>query len=397
MIQQFAKRLMVRLSSDPQTHILLNAGAKGVQKAGFGLAMVWDRLSVPLRWRLAAAMGSNPRDIPQPEGYPGIDLGVDDPIAAIMTVPQFHSFADFFDNADPASPSLVSAYTQALLYALVRNLRPEHVVEIGTYRLSTSKAICRALHANGRGMLHTVDPNGSEAIVALIRRWPPELRERLCYYPMSSMEFFTIALYNGWMSELVFVDGNHDYEYALFDIHSAARIVQPGGFIAIDNISQGGPLYAARNFIENTSGWRECGRSLASLPQGKVFDLKRSTIDNTDLCMIRAPSRYIIGPRPETTGARETHKSKIDGIELTIARPASGTLQTQYVVRVVKPQSSETTTETSVELRDAVGPIRVALPWIFTPDDVERIRSVELWLGWSGDKELELSERPVFY
>ena len=244
-------------------------------------------------------------------------------------------------------------------------------------------------------MLHTVDPNGSEAIVALIRRWPPELRERLCYYPMSSMEFFTIAATTaGWASwySSTAIPG---YEYALFDITAQRRWL--GGFIAIDNISQGGPLYAARNFIENTSGWRECGRSLASLPQGKVFDLKRSTIDNTDLCMIRAPSRYIIGPRPETTGARETHKSKIDGIELTIARPASGTLQTQYVVRVVKPQSSETTTETSVELRDAVGPIRVALPWIFTPDDVERIRSVELWLGWSGDKELELSERPVFY
>jgi len=25
------------------------------------------------------------------------------------------------------------------------------------------------------------------------------------------------------------------------------------------------------------------------------------------------------------------------------------------------------------------------------------MRSAELWLGWSGDNELELSHRPVFY
>ena len=397
MIDRLARGALRRLAPDAQTHVLLNAAAKGVQKAGFGLATGWDRWTEPLTRRMAAALGRNPREIAQPDDYPRLDLGVGDPIAAIMADPRFRTFADFFNNADPTEPALVSAYTQALLYALVRNLRPEHVVEIGTYRLSTSRAICRALHANGRGMLHTVDPNGSKAIVALIRRWPPELRERLCYYPMSSMEFFTIALFHGWTSELVFVDGNHDYEYALFDIHSAARIVRPGGFVAVDNISQGGPLYAARNFIENTPGWRECGHSLASSPQGKAFDIERSTIDNTDLCMIRAPSRYVVGPRLETSGMQWVDRGRIDGIELTIAQPASGTLHAQYVVRAVKPQSSETTTETSMELHDAVGPTRVALPWIFTPDDMGLMRSVELWLGWSGDKELELSERPVFY
>lgn len=48
-------------------------------------------------------------------------------------------------------------------------------------------------------------------------------------------------------------------------------------------------------------------------------------------------------------------------------------------------------------MRDAVGPTRVALPWTFEPDEIPLQRSVEPWLGWSGDKELELSDRRVFY
>jgi predicted O-methyltransferase YrrM len=397
MIRQLTERLQRRLGFDVQTRLLLKMAATGARNDRFGLLAAWDRWTAPVAWRWAAARGRNPLDVPQPGCCPSADLSGGDPIAAIMASPDFPAFADFFDVASADEPGLVSAYTQALLYVLVRNLQPDNVVEIGTYRLSTSKVICRALHANGRGMLHTVDPNDGDAIVALIRRWPIKLRERLCFYPMSSMEFFAQAVQRQLVSSLVFVDGNHDYEYALFDIQSAARIVSPGGFIAVDNISQGSPLYAARDFIRERSGCAECGHALGSSPLNRAFDPDRSTIANTDLCVIRAPSRYIVGPRLETSGAQWVNSAKIEGTELSIARPASGTLHAQYVVRIIKPQTTETTAETSIELDDAIGPTRVALPWIFTPDDMTRRRSVELWLGWSGDKELELNEAPVFY
>ncbi|MFZ2004050.1 MAG: class I SAM-dependent methyltransferase [Stellaceae bacterium] len=371
--------------------------AAGAQNGRFGLATARDRWAAPFAWRWATARGLDPSDIAQPAGCPSADLAADDPIAAIMASPDFPEFSAFFNVPSAEEPALVSAYTQGLLYALVRHLRPEHVVEIGSYRLSTSRVICRALHANGRGMLHTVDPNNCDGIVALLRRWPQPLRDRLCYYPVSSMEFFAFAPKLALQSELVFVDGNHDYEYALFDILSAERLVTPGGFIAIDNISQGGPLYAARNFMRERPGWRECGSSLETSPLGKAFDRDRSTILGTDLCVLRAPTRYFVGPRLETSGAQWIDKEKIGGLELSIASRASGTLHAQYVVRVVKPQSSETTTEASVEFRDAVGPTRVELPWRFAADEMPLMRWVELWLGWVGEKDLELSGRPIFY
>ena len=269
----------------------------------------------------------------------------------------------------------MSADTQALLYALVRNQRPEHVIEIGTYRASTSKAICRALHANGHGFMHTVDPANIGSILPLIRRWPAGLRDRLCYYPVSSMDFFNLAVFQGLTSDLIFVDGNHDYEYALFDILSAARLVRPGGFIAIDNINQGGPFFAARDFIDAHPSWRECGHCLEDTPVGIAFDRGRSTIAGTDLCVIRAPAGYVVGPRLETNGPQRVAPTEIGGMVLTIARPASGTLHAQYVVRVREPLMSEATAETSVELRDAVGPTRVTLPWRFAPGEGVSARS----------------------
>lgn len=395
MMRRLAKRLIQGLAPDPQTFVLLNGGAKGVQQAGFGLLTGWDRwtASIARRWR--AREGG--RDIAQPRACPFIDLAVEDPIAAVLVAPEFPVLADFFEAPNPAAPALVSARTQALLYALVRNLRPEHVMEIGTYRASTSQAICRALHANGHGLLHTVDPLDSGAIIAVIRRWPAALRERLCFYPTSSMDFFARANFYGWTSELIFVDGNHDYEYALYDTLSAARVVRPGGFIAIDNISQGGVVEAARDFVRDRPSWRECGHALDAAPLGMAFDLGRSTIEGTDLCVIRAPAHQIVGRRLATWGQQVVTQPRVAGIELTVASPATGTLYAQYVVRVREPRMSEVTTETSIALSDATGPTRVALPWVFAPQDVPLGRTIELWLSWTGECELALTAPPSFY
>jgi hypothetical protein len=105
-----------------------------------------------------------------------------------------------------------------LLYSVVRNLRPADVVEIGVYKASTTEAIARALHASGGGTIHAVDPFRREYIAAIFKQWPPELLERLKFHPISSVEFF--AMIENWRihPSLVFVDGNHEYEFAYFDI-----------------------------------------------------------------------------------------------------------------------------------------------------------------------------------
>ena len=113
--------------------------------------------------------------------------------------------------------------------------------------------------------------------------------------------------------------------------------------------------------------------------------------------MIRAPAGYVIGPRPETTGQQRVYEPQIQGIELAIARPATGTLRAQYVIRVREPVMSEDATETTATLDGASGPARIPFRWGFATEQLPLERTVELWLSWSGAGELELSRPPTLF
>lgn len=391
MIKALTRRLLEGISPDRQTLLLLRAGGRGVVTGCDGMLAAWRGWTTPLTRQRTAA------DIDQPSAFPRIDLDADDPVAAIVGAPEFAAASEFFAKIEQVERALVSANTQAILYTLVRNLRPEHVFEIGTYRASTSKALCRALEANRYGSMHTVDPLNSGTILRLIGRWPPALRERICYYPSSSMDFFNLAVFRGLSSHLIFVDGNHDYEYALFDIQSAARVLRPGGFIVIDNVSQAGPFYAAQDFIRAHPAWRECGHCLEVEPAATAFDRARSTVPGTDMCVLRAPKGHVVERRLTTTGQQPVGAAEIQGIELDIAGPASGMLNAQFVVRVLEPRMSEEATENCVELREAKGPTRVPLPWSFAADEIGLARTIELWLAWSGPSPLMLAAPPRLY
>src|SRR5689334_22513664 len=80
-------------------------------------------------------------DIP----YPQVNLAdISDPIPAIVQASQFIETARFFTQAPSSARSLISSTAQALLYSVVRNLRPDHAVEIGTYQGGTAEALSRA-------------------------------------------------------------------------------------------------------------------------------------------------------------------------------------------------------------------------------------------------------------
>jgi len=53
---------------------------------------------------------------------------------------------------------LLPSAAQALLYTIIRNQRPEHVVEIGTYKGGTSETLGRALMWSGDNPLKLLAP-----------------------------------------------------------------------------------------------------------------------------------------------------------------------------------------------------------------------------------------------
>src|SRR6266478_6344751 len=103
-----------------------------------------------------------------------IDLSAHDPIPAILASPEFRQTVQVFSDNPSIKGALVSPDSQALLYSLIRLLRPSVAVEIGTYLASTTEAMARAIAANSFGKLHTVDPYGAEKAPPIIARWPKE-------------------------------------------------------------------------------------------------------------------------------------------------------------------------------------------------------------------------------
>lgn len=329
--------------------------------------------------------------------YPEINLDeVANPVVDIFDAPVFAQTGRFFLENPAFGRSLVSPISQALIYAILRNQRPEHVFEIGTYRGGTAEAMSRALHANGVGTLHTVGPFDSEHFLRVFDCWPEELRRRVRYYPIASMDFYMRMDQEKVRPGLVFVDGNHDYEFALFDIQCAARSITPGGFVIVDNVSQAGPYYAAVDFLRNNPGWVDYSFRSGGGDPTKAFDPNRTGIPQTDFTVLRAPTFYIVGSRPRTFGEVAIADARVNGIELSLSTPRRGMLHVQCVLRGFSwaRGNVEVTAQTSVNMDGTSMKFEAMFePPIIIDGGFDAYRA-EPWLTWVGDGNLSLDAEP---
>jgi predicted O-methyltransferase YrrM len=331
--------------------------------------------------------------------FPVLDLAAcDDPVAAIMESPEFDPATAFFNDNPVAERSLIPPQAQAILYGLVRNLRPDHVFEIGSYKAGTTEALCRALYANGKGLAHTVDPFRSDYVAAVLKCWPPELFRHVRLHAMDSMAFYKDMERQNVHPGIVFVDGNHDYEYAAFDIACGARAVTPGGYIFVDNVAQPGPFFAARDFLLANPDWRELGTAATDYDRGKAFDRYRRTILNTDFMVLRAPVRHAVGERPFNAGRVRTGAGKVTGVRLKfVPPPVPGSLDVQVVLRGFGAEAGETTGEATVQLEPGTGELAVTLAPPAALDGQFAYFTVEPWLIWHGGEPLQLLADPQPY
>jgi hypothetical protein len=238
--------------------------------------------------------------------------------------------------------------------------------------------------------LHTVDPFGKSRVPSILASWPAHLRNIVSFYSVNSMEYFGGITETGKRSELIFVDGNHDYEFASFDIESAARVATPKGFIFVDNTSQAGPFLAAQDFVKRNPGWVECGGNSINHPIIDAPFERRSPIYATDFCVLRGPAVTAITSRvharPIALGApvAEGYPSSSHG-------GPPGNLHVQCVVRTFGDSTAlgEYQIGRSVEIQHA-GEITIELA--FERDekaDTEVVHTlIEPWFVWVGKNPL---------
>jgi len=245
--------------------------------------------------------------------------------------------------ADYPAQSFTFRDSRAMLFSLVRLLRPKIVVEIGTLFAGTAELLARALWENGdRGLLYTTDPYGGERCPGIIASWPMPISAITHYYPKNSMEFFVWLAAHDVVPDFVLVDGSHDYECALFDLMMASRHCARGGVVLMDNAEQSGPWRATREFLEANPGWREIGGAIARATPSQPFDAHRASLPDTHFLILKAPDHFDIAAGPHSWGEKRIWKSMVKGLHLDLpAQVTRGTLHYHATLRALANGNTE--------------------------------------------------------
>ena len=363
------------------------------------------RASAPAPAPVAADEAATPIQSPAPAvpeddiPFPKVDLDrLSNPIPAILAAPEFGQADRYFVSSPSTKRSLVSARSHAVIHSLLRNQRPAHAVEIGTYRGGTTETMVRAVHANGAGTVHTVGPFDAATFKPVFEQWPREFQQAVRFYPVDSMAFYMDVERQKIRLDFVFVDGNHDYEFALFDILCAARRLTPGGFIVIDNVAQVGPFFAARDFKASHPDWIDCRGSPSERDRTKAFDRGRTFVIGTDFIILRAPTNHRLNDdRPRTFGEVAWNKPEVRGLALALdGRQGPGTLHVQCILRGFGNgrHPVEVIAAASKSIEPGTRTMEISLPEPATVEPGRERYSIESWLVWIGQGPLCLTAIP---
>jgi predicted O-methyltransferase YrrM len=301
--------------------------------------------------------------------------------------------------------SLQSDEARAFLHHLIVMRRPERALELGTYEAGTAEVMARALWETAHGHLETIDPFGGERCPPIIAAFPPQLRERITFRPVNSGFHFDRAMGNGVLYDLVLIDGNHELEFALFDLMCAARLIRPGGLIVLDNVDQPGPRFATKLFLENHPEWRDIADVVLRTDPAKPLAAPQPSFPDTKFYLLEAPSYYPLRNIPHSFGSIETDHAKVDGIELELAAPARGVLHVQVYVRTfsaVQPEELECLQSVTLNLSQLPEDPHIRLPLdtplhSTMPGGKDVIRRVEILLAFTGEQILALRSPPLPY
>jgi hypothetical protein len=104
---------------------------------------------------------------------------------------------------------------------------------------------------------------------------------------------------------LAFIDGDHSYEGAHFDLHRTSRRIAPGGVIVLDNSELSGVAYATADFLERYPDWRLAGHARGGLVGLREVSHRPKGRGPFAMLALLAPSDLRLGAAPMTGAIRE--------------------------------------------------------------------------------------------
>ncbi len=320
-------------------------------------------------------------------------------LASLQSTPLYAEALSYFGTYPPRS--LMSDDSRAVLYTLIRTRRPTYIAEVGTFYAGTTEVMARACWENNWGIIYTTDPFGADRCPRIIKRWPKDMQKYASFHALGSHDFFLYLDQREISLDFILIDGNHDYEFALFDLQMAARRMRPSGIVVMDNAEQSGPFRATRDFLRLTPSWRELGNTIASHDPSAPFDATRASLPGTSFIILQAPTFIPVSEGPHSWGQIATHASRVTGLKFEVADQAAGTLHYHVVFRAFFKDDSP-----PVEAK-AIGSVRIEghppgpLAHSFEealqlPPDARYTIEIDVsWQADSGSPALALTSRPA--
>ena len=260
-----------------------------------------------------------------------------DPIGRLIDLPDapgYRQTVEFFTGYPERS--LLSEGSRAFLYQAIKALQARFVLEIGTYYAGTTEVLARAVHANGPGSGHvmTIDPYGAERVPQIIEGWPQSLRDITTYAPIDSMGIFIRLERLRPSIDLAFIDGDHEYGFALYDLTMAAKWLRPGGILVLDDASESSVYTAARDFLTINPGWRALGGVFDGFDSSNPFpSMHLPSIRNTGFTVLAAPSHVEIRGKAVSFSFGPIQEPGVVGFTIDRLDGASGTLHANVILR----------------------------------------------------------------
>jgi predicted O-methyltransferase YrrM len=149
----------------------------------------------------------------------------------------------------------------AIHYALVTNTRPVRALVIGSRYGYVPAIIALGMNTNGSGTVDLVDANysdaehGFEAAYGGIANWsgdardrfaPLELNARVQVHVMRSSAFFDQCAER---YQYVYIDGDHSYEGARYDLERATGLADAGTYILMHDALVSEPGFGIRQLV----------------------------------------------------------------------------------------------------------------------------------------------------
>ncbi len=236
---------------------------------------------------------------------------------------------------------MTPAVEVALICGLIEHLRPSIIVEIGTFFGQTARHMAEAASRH-RGRLITVDPFSGDRMRPIIAEWPEPVRAATDFRPISSMDLFTKLEEQGsghgrrLAVGVVFVDGNHKFEYVTFDIMAAADNLAAGGAIVVDNMEQEGPRHAVLLFMRINPAWKLYYHGQILSGAVSASDIQPPDESDAVWGVLIAPPHYQIAAKGRVFHGKLDQPDPVTGLRLNVrgaSAPIEVALTFIYIVR----------------------------------------------------------------